>query len=115
MSIIRHQPSKILSGAVEANGMVYIAGQVADKLPATARAQTEEILGKIDALLAMAGSNKSKIVYVQIWVSDIRLRDEVNQAWLAWVDPDKLPARACVQAALANPQMSVEIAATAAK
>jgi enamine deaminase RidA (YjgF/YER057c/UK114 family) len=115
MTIIRHRPSKILSGAVEANGMVYISGQVADALPAGARAQTEEILGKIDALLALAGSNKSNIVYAQIWVSDIRLRDEVNQAWLAWVDPDNLPARACVQAALANPQMSVEIAVTAAK
>ncbi len=115
MTIIRHRPSKILSGAVEANGMVYVAGTVADTLPATARAQTEEILAKIDALLAVAGSNKSKIVYAQIWVSDIRLRDEMNQAWLAWVDPDNLPARACVQAALANPQMSVEIAVTAVK
>ena len=115
MTIIRHRPSKILSGPVEANGMVYIAGTVADTLPATARAQTEEILAKIDALLAVAGSNKSKIVYAQIWVSDIRLRDEMNQAWLVWVDPDNLPARACVQAALANPQMSVEIAVTAVK
>ena len=115
MTIIRHRPSKILSGAVEANGMVHIAGTVADTLPATARAQTEEILAKIDALLAVAGSNKSKIVYAQIWVSDIRLRDEMNQAWLVWVDPDNLPARACVQAALANPQMSVEIAVTAVK
>ena len=115
MTIIRHRPSKILSGAVEANGMVYVAGTVADTLPATARAQTQEILAKIDALLAVAGSNKSKIVYAQIWVSDIRLRDEMHQAWLAWVDPANLPARACVQAALANPQMSVEIAVTAVK
>ncbi|OFZ89948.1 MAG: hypothetical protein A2V78_05265 [Betaproteobacteria bacterium RBG_16_64_18] len=114
-TIIRHAGSKILSGAVEANGMVYVAGTVADRLPATVRAQTEEILAKIDALLAAAGSSKSKIVSAQIWVADIRLRDEMNEAWLAWVDPHNLPARACVQAALANPQMLVEIAVTAVK
>jgi len=115
MSIVRHQPSKILSGAVEANGMVYIAGTVADQFPASVRSQTEEILGKIDALLAAAGSNKSKVVSAQIWVADIRMRDEMNEAWLAWVDPGNLPARACVQAALAYPQLLVEIAMIAAK
>ena len=86
MSIVRHQPAKILSGAVEANGMVYVAGTVADKRPASVKAQTEEILGRIDALLAQAGSHKSKIVSAQIWLADIRTREEMNQAWLAWVD-----------------------------
>ena len=89
MSIVRHQPAKILSGAVEANGMVYVAGTVADKRPATVKAQTEEILGRIDALLAQAGSHKSKIVSAQIWLADMRTREEMNQAWLAWVDPEQ--------------------------
>jgi enamine deaminase RidA (YjgF/YER057c/UK114 family) len=115
MSIVRHQPAKILSGAVEANGMVYVAGTVADKRPASVKAQTEEILGKIDGLLAQAGSHKSKIVSVQIWLADIRTREEMNQAWLAWVDANNLPARACVEAKLAAPDMLVEIAAIATK
>ena len=115
MSIVRHQPAKILSGAVEANGMVYVSGTVADKRPATAKEQTEEILGRIDALLAQAGSDKSKIVSAQIWLADIRLRDAMNQAWLAWVDPTNLPARACVEAKLATPDMLVEIAVIAVK
>ena len=115
MSIVRHQPAKILSGAVEANGMVYVSGTVADKRPATAKEQTEEILGRIDALLAQAGSDKSKIVSAQIWLADIRLRDAMNQAWLAWVDPNNLPARACVEAKLATPDMLVEIAVIAVK
>lgn len=55
MSIVRHKSAKILSGAVEANGMVYVAGTVADKRPASVKAQTEEILGSIDALLAPGG------------------------------------------------------------
>ena len=115
MNIVRHKPSKILSGAVEANGMVFVAGTTARKLPATVKSQTEEILGSIDALLAAAGSDKSKIVSATIWVTDIRFRDEMNEAWLAWVDPANLPARACIQAALANPQMFVEIAVIAVK
>ena len=77
MSIVRHQPAKILSGAVEANGMVYVAGTVADKRPASVKAQTEEILGRIDALLARAGTDKSRIVSAQIWLADIRTRDEL--------------------------------------
>ena len=115
MSIVRHQPAKILSGAVEANGMIYVAGTVADKRPASVKAQTEEILGRIDALLAQAGSHKSKIVSAQIWLTDIRTREEMNQAWLAWVDANNLPARACVEAKLASPDMLVEIAVIATK
>ena len=115
MTIVRHQPTKILSGAVEANGMVYVAGTVADKRPASVKTQTEEILGKIDALLAQAGSHKSRIVSAQIWLADIRTRDEMNQAWLAWVDANNLPARACVEAKLASTEVLVEIAVIAAK
>jgi enamine deaminase RidA (YjgF/YER057c/UK114 family) len=115
MSIVRHQPAKILSGAVEANGMVYLAGITADTLPASVKAQTTELLGKIDALLAAAGSSKSKVVSATIWLTDIRYRDEMNEVWLAWVDPANLPARACVTAQLANPNMFVEIAVIAAK
>ncbi len=115
MNIVRHQPAKILSAVVEANGMVYVAGTVADKRPAPVKAQTEEILGKIDALLVQAGSHKSRIVSAQIWLADIRTRDEMNQVWLAWVDPGNLPARACVEAKLATADMLVEIAVIAAK
>ena len=115
MSIVRHEPKKILSSAVEANGMVYLSGITAEKLPATVKEQTAEILAKIDSLLAAAGSNKSKLVSCMIWVTDIRFRDELNEVWLKWVDPENLPARACVAAPLANPNLFVEIAAIATK
>ena len=115
MTIVRHNPGKFLSGAVEANGMVYVSGTTPDTLPASVKAQTEEVLGKIDKLLAMAGSDKSKIVSATIWVTDIRFRDEMNEAWMAWIDTANLPARACVTAHLANPLMAVEIAVVAVK
>ncbi len=115
MNIIRHKSSKILSGAVEANGMVYLSGLTADKLPASVKEQSAEVLAKIDTLLAAAGSHKSKIVTCMIWVTDIRYRDEFNEVWLGWVDPANLPARACVAAPLANPNMFVEVQVTATK
>ncbi len=115
MSIIRHDPSKILSGAVEYGGLVHLAGITPDDTSKSVKGQTEEILKKIDALLAKAGSNKSKILTATIWVTDIRNRPEMNEAWSAWADPKNLPARACVEAKLADPKILVEIMVVAAK
>ena len=73
------------------------------------------MLAKIDALLAKAGTSKANIVWANVWVADIRARDEMNAAWMAWMDPKNPPARATVEAKLADPRMLVEIACTAAK
>lgn len=115
MTITRHEPSKILSSAVEHGDTVYVAGTVADDPNASAKDQTANILKKIDRLLSKAGSHKSQILSATIWVSDIRHRDKMNEAWIDWVDPKNLPARACIEAKLANPLMLVEIACVAAK
>jgi len=115
MSIKRHQPGKLFSAAVEHNGIVYIAGQVADDLSQGVKGQTEQVLKKIDALLAVAGTSKSRILSTNVWVTDIRNRDEMNAAWTAWADPANLPARATVEAKLADPRMLVEIMVTCAK
>ena len=115
MSIVRHEPGKFLSGAVEAAGLVFLAGQVADDLTQGVRGQTEQVLDKIDALLAKAGTGKSRIVSANVWVTDIRNREEMNAAWMAWIEPQNPPARATVEAKLADPRMLVEIACIAAK
>lgn len=115
MSIVRHEPSKILSQAVENGGLIHLAGICADDASKGARGQTEEILAKVDALLAKCGSNKSKVLTATIWVTDIRNRAEMNEAWTAWTDPKNLPARACVEAKLADPRFLVEIMIVAAK
>ncbi|NJR42948.1 MAG: hypothetical protein HC767_10070 [Akkermansiaceae bacterium] len=75
MTIKRHEPSAILSKAVEANGFVFLAGIVADDVTKDARGQTQQILAEIDRLLKLCGTDKSKIVSATIWVSDIRHRD----------------------------------------
>jgi enamine deaminase RidA (YjgF/YER057c/UK114 family) len=115
MSIIRHQPSAILSNVVEANGFVFTAGIVAEDTSQDAKGQAEQILKEIDRLLGLCGTDKSKVVSATIWVSDIRYRDRMNEAWNAWTGGKNLPARACIEAKLADPRMVVEIAVVAAK
>jgi len=115
VSIKRHPGGKLFSAAVEHNDIVYLAGQVADDLTQGTKGQTEQVLRKIDALLGAAGTNKSKILSANVWVTDIRNRDEMNTAWTAWADPANLPARATVEAKLADSRMLVEIMVTCAK
>jgi enamine deaminase RidA (YjgF/YER057c/UK114 family) len=112
--IRRIQPGKRLSAAVVHKDIVYISGQVPDTLGADAATQTREILAKIDRLLAETGSDKTRLLSVNIWLADIATFDEMNSAWEAWLAAGEAPARATVEARIANPGYRVEIAATAA-
>lgn len=114
-SVTRHESTAIYSKATEANGFVFTAGIVATKLDADVKGQTEEILAEIDRLLKLCGSDKSKITSATIWLSDIRAREAMNVAWSAWTAGKDLPARACIEAKLADPRMLVEIGVVAAK
>lgn len=114
-TIRRHQPGPIHSRVVEYNGMVFVAGITADNRAASCQGQTEEILKKIDGFLALAGSNKSRLLSTTIWLADIGEKPQMDTAWKAWVDPDNKPARACVESRLGTPDTRVEIMVTAAK
>jgi enamine deaminase RidA (YjgF/YER057c/UK114 family) len=115
MPITRHEPSAILSDVVEANGFVFTAGVVADDPALDIKGQTQQVLKEIDRLLGLCGTDKSKIVSATIWVTDIRNREQMNEIWSAWTGGKNLPARACVEAKLADPRLLVEIAVIAAK
>ena len=115
MTVQRHDSSGILSLAVEHGDTVYLAGVVAKKLEADVKGQTKEVLDEIDRLLAKCGTNKSNVLSATIWVTDIRNRAPMNEVWSAWTDPKNLPARACIEAKLADPRALVEIMVTAAK
>lgn len=115
MSIKRHEPSKIYSTVVEANGFVFLAGITPKTLNKDVKAQSEEVLVEIDRLLKIGGTDKSKLVSATIWLTDIRNREAMNEAWTAWNGGNNLPARACVEAKLADPRMLVEIQVTAVK
>ncbi len=115
MTIKRIETGKRMSQAVVHNGTVYTAGQVAQGAPGgSITEQTEDILAKIDKLLAAAGSDKSKLLTANIWLTDIRDFAEMNAVWDAWVAEGDTPARACVESRLARQDFNVEIMVTAA-
>lgn len=103
-----------LSGAVVHGGTVYLAGQVADDATLDAEGQTADILRQIDALLAEAGTSKQYLLSVQIFIRDLADFPGLNRAWDAWLDPSCKPARATVEAKLADPSWRVEITGIAA-
>lgn len=113
MTIKRHNVGPRMSHAVVHGDTVYLAGQVSGDAP-TVRGQTELVLKKIDGLLAAVGSEKSKLLSATVYLANMATYDEMNAAWDAWVDPAHTPARATVEARLAQPKYLVEIAAVAA-
>jgi len=108
------QTGQRMSQAVLHNGSVHISGQVADDRNGGIEAQAREVLAKIDALLAEAGTSKSRLVAINVFLSHIADFDALNRVYDAWIDPERPPARACVEARLADPDLRVEMTAIAA-
>lgn len=115
MSVQRLLTETRHSEVVIHNSTVYLAGQLADDYSGDIVAQTRETLASTDRMLAEAGSDKSKILSVTIFLKDIA-RDYAgfNQVWDAWVVPGAAPARACVEANMYKPDVLVEITVVAA-
>ncbi len=114
-AIKRLHVGKRMSDAVIHNGVVYLAGQVADNTSLDVKGQTAEILATIDRLLAEAGSDKTRMLQVQIFLSNIGDFAAMNEVWDAWVPQGNTPARATVEAKLATPAYLVEIKVIAAQ
>jgi enamine deaminase RidA (YjgF/YER057c/UK114 family) len=114
VSIVRVDPGQRFCSATVHGGLVYVAGHVSHKPDAGVREQTADVLAAIDATLAKAGTDKSHLLTMQVWLTDISQFDEMNVAWDAWIDRDNMPARATVEAQLASSDYKVEIAGIAA-
>ena len=110
--IERIETGKRMSKIVKHNGTVYLCGQVGDG--ATVADQTRDCLGRIEALLATAGSSPDRILQAIIWLADMADFAEMNAVWDAWVPEGEAPARACGEARLARADLKVEIIITAA-
>jgi len=116
VTIKRLETGPRMSQAVVHGDTVYLAGQVAQRAAGkSVTDQTRDILETIDKLLADAGSDKSKLLSAQIFLTDISTFNEMNKVWEAWVSPGNTPARATVEAKLAAPQYTVEIMIVAAR
>jgi enamine deaminase RidA (YjgF/YER057c/UK114 family) len=103
-----------ISQAVVHGNTVYLAGQVAPDTGVDVTGQTRQVLASIDRLLALAGSDKSRILAATIYLADIDAYGAMNAAWDAWLPAGAAPARATLEAQLASPAYLVEIVITAA-
>jgi enamine deaminase RidA (YjgF/YER057c/UK114 family) len=114
-SIQRIEAGPRMSEAVIHGGKIYTCGIVADAAAGkSVYEQTKDILSQIDALLQRAGSDKTRILKANIWITDMAQFEEMNRAWDAWVISGQTPARATVEAKLAAPEYDVEIMVEAA-
>ena len=116
MTIQRFENGPRMSRCVVYGDTVYLAGLTAEKnVGKSVGEQTQEILDRIDALLKQGGTDKSKLLQAVIWLQDIRVVDEFNKVWDAWVVAGQGPARACIEARLQSPAKMIEIQVTAAR
>ncbi len=116
MTIERFEPNgKRLSHVLVHKGIAYVTGQVPSDRSQDVAGQTAQILARIDELLSIAGTDKSKILFAQVWLKHVVVDfAAMNQAWEDWIPADALPARATVEANLAAENILVEIAVQAA-
>ncbi len=114
MTLTRLETGARMSNAVMHNDTVYLAGIVGNPGDDVA-AQTATVLAEIDRLLALAGSDKTRILRAQIWLADIATFGQMNAVWDAWVPQGHTPARATGESRLAGPEYLVEIIVTAAR
>ena len=108
-------PGPRMTRCVVRGDTVYLCGLTAADTSQDVKGQTKQILDRIDAYLAQAGSSKSNLLQAQLWIKDMAMFADMNSVWNAWVDPKNPPARACVRAEMARPEVLVEIMVTAAK
>ena len=114
VDIRRHGMATRYSEAAVFNGMVFLAGMVPERGDTDIRGQTQDVLAQVAQRLQEAGSDKSRILRAEIYLTDIRDIAVMNEVWDAWVVPGTAPPRATVQAALADPTWRIEIVVTAA-
>lgn len=107
--ITRHENTGRLSKVLVANGFAFLSGLTAADRSGDVAQQTTDILAQIDTYLAMAGTDKTKIVNANIWLKDAGDFSVMNSAWEAWVDASATPARATVESRLASDDILVEI------
>ena len=106
-------PGPVMSRCVIHGDYVYIGGITATNLEGDIAAQTREVLATVDGYLERACSDRAHVLSVQVWLSDMRLFQQMNEVWNAWVVPGQLPARACVSGELFRPEALVEMTVTA--
>lgn len=105
----------LLHEVVEHAGVLYLAGAVSDDLSLGMYGQTKDVLRQIDELLAANGSSKERLLTALIFITDMKLKPEMNQAWKEWVPAGQAPTRATIGIADLSERVLIEVVVTAAK
>lgn len=114
MEIKRYEQTGRMSRIVVHGNTIYLCGQTCGDGDKDIKEQTKVVLEKIEELLAKVESDKTKILSTTIYLKDIALFDDMNSVWDAWVAKGFEPARACVEAKMARPEILVEMSVIAA-
>ncbi|MCF2856738.1 RidA family protein [Pseudoalteromonas sp. SMS1] len=114
MTITRQHTNQRMSRIVVHNDTIYLCGQVCKDATQGIKEQTQTMLDKVDALLEEANSDKSHLLSATVYISDMQYFAQMNEVWDAWVPEGHAPARACVEAAMARPELLVEVSVVAA-
>ncbi|SMH63028.1 RidA family protein [Azospirillum agricola] len=113
--IKRIEKTKIMHRVVTHNGIAFLGGIIADDVSVGMGGQVTQICAKLDQVLALAGTDKTKLLSAQLFITDMSLKNEMNESWLAWLNGDDLPARATIGVAdLGAPEIKIEVVVTAA-
>lgn len=104
-----------MSKIVINNGVIYLAGQVAEDATKDIKEQTKTMLAKVETLLAEAGSDLEHMLSATLYIRDMKDFAQMNEVWDAWVPEGHAPARACVEARLARPELLIEVSIVAAQ
>jgi enamine deaminase RidA (YjgF/YER057c/UK114 family) len=113
--IIRHGPTPYYHRVVEANGVLYLSGLTADDRSASLKGQTEQVLAKLEAVLAGLGGDRTKVLTATVYITDMDRKAEMNEAWTAWFGPEGLPARATIGVASLGEGILIEVVAIAVR
>ena len=115
MNIVRTGSVSVLHRVVEHGDTLYLSGVTASDLSAGMKGQTEEVARKIDALLAGKGSSKDRLLTTTIFITDMKLKDEMNAVWTTWLSAAQMPCRATIGVSDLGPGVLIEVTAIAAK
>ena len=116
MTVIQRKETKQrMSRIVIHQGTIYLCGQVCADASQGIEHQTQTMLDKVDQLLADAGSDRQHMLSATIYIKDMQDFAAMNTVWDSWVPEGYAPARACVQASMARPELLVEISVVAAQ
>ena len=123
MSITRHEIRQItdenrgqpiISQAIVHGKVAYFAGVTPTLIVGDIKTQTAQVLRRVDELLKLSGTDKSRLLSAQVWIADMRLFEDHNSVWNEWVDPTNPPVRACLTTEFWRPGMLVEVMVVAA-